>query len=143
MSGAEQPISAHCLLGRAAKGDVDALRQLALSGYQIFKAEVDSTALIEALVFARLAAAVGDVDDIMRLVTMLSDAWEGAQADPEQFDWGESLAAELLALSSRLADAGVACADDLMVKVSGRTGPLAAASAKSIVNLIPLMSGAI
>jgi len=93
-------------LRAAASGDLEALRALARLGEQIAIEEGDIAATIEALVFARMAAARGTMDDAQRLMGLLALAEGIVAGDPQWSDYRDQLNGEAMAVASLLADAG-------------------------------------
>lgn len=84
----------YATLGRAATGDLDALRSLALEAFALTASEGNLTALDEAIVFARLAFAHSqDAEDAGRLVQAMALAATVAESE----DRREALQAECLA----------------------------------------------
>lgn len=99
------------LLGRAAHGDVDAMRDMAGSALHLAmtgRYDVDPIVVLsEGLMFARMAAVRGNEDDAMRVVVMLSLASLFSSEEAATDFAGEALARlELLADgTSKMAEA--------------------------------------
>lgn len=95
---------------RAAAGDLDALRKCVdIASGQAF-ANDDPVAAIEAVTYARLAAASGDVSDQARLIVLLGQV--GSMLGGALPQYRIALTAELLARVSLLADGGHDIADE-------------------------------
>lgn len=131
----------YALLPRAARGDVDALRQLAVSGITLFRTNDDPFALMEGLTFARLAAAIGDESDAGLLFNALGCVSDFAHEHPNQAASADNADAEMLAIASRLADAGVPEAEKMLLGLSAATSPRAALLARELADAMPLMGG--
>lgn len=131
----------YALLPRAARGDVEALRQLAVSGITLFRTHDDPFALMEGLTFARLAAAIGDESDAGLLFNALGCVSDFAHEHPDQAFWADNADAEMLAIASRLADAGAKDAEQVLLGLSTATSPRAALLARELADAMPLMGG--
>lgn len=112
--------SPFALLKPAASGDLEALRaQIDHSLTDLAQQPSPTIALIEGLIFARLAASIGTIRDKGRVLSML--ALLGSIADDE--DIRASASAEAIATASILADQG------------GEVGELAAHGVNEVVAL--------
>ena len=135
------PAADYALLARAARGDLEALRQLAMFGISLARANDDPFALMEGLVFARLAAAVGDHTDAQFLLMALGSVSDLAHACPNQEQWADDTDAEMLIVAARLADVGAEHADRVLLGMSTATSARAALIARELVDAMPLMGG--
>lgn len=135
--------SDYALLPRAARGDVDALRELAVTGITLFRVNDDAFALMEGLTFARLAAAIGDEGEAGLLMAALACVSDYAHEHPEHEEWADSADAELLSIASRLADAGAPQADQMLLGLSASTSARAAVLARELAPAVPLMGGVV
>jgi hypothetical protein len=126
------------LLVAASSGDLDAQRILAHEGASIAARDGDLFAAIDALCFARLAAANGDVADKGRLLAILAIA--GDLCGPGEDMFRDLLGGECLALMSLMADDGVDVAEHQLTFVAECSTPGSVAMAKQYREL---MSGGV
>jgi hypothetical protein len=131
----------YALLPRAARGDVAALRQLAISGINLFQSNNDGFALMEGLAFARLAASIGGEGEAGLLMAALGCVSDFAHEQRDQTEWADNADAELLVIASRLADAGAKGADKMLLGLSAATSPRAAFLAQELADAMPLLGG--
>lgn len=131
----------YALLALAGRGDLDALRQLAQHGIGLFHSDRDVFALMEGLTFARLAAAIGGEGDAGLLLGALACLSDYTRGVPDWAEWSDNVGGEMLAIASRLADAGAEQADEMLIGISERTSARAVAVAHEVVDVMPLMGG--
>jgi hypothetical protein len=111
------------MLAAAADGNLDALRSMvAIATSKLFH-NGDIIAGIEGLVFARLAAVKGDVDDTRRLLHLLNEVREVAEVTPECEYYADELGGEIVAQVSLLADSEVEGADAALVELARQSNP--------------------
>lgn len=113
-------VNPYALLSAAASGDAEALRSLAREAARLWLEEGYDLAIVEGLVFARLAyARTGEDADGSLLLTLLAHASE-AETNAEM---KADLEGEMIAVLSGMADAGIANADAALVKLADAVGP--------------------
>lgn len=114
---------------RSARGDVEAHRALAREGYRRAYEEGDTLiCLVEALIFARMAAAQGDNSDdalVLVLLGSLRDFYRLAGL-PDHADVFEG---EAFAVLNKLADQGDDVADGMIMAAAEQLSPSAMAYA--------------
>ncbi len=110
------------LLAAAGSGNLEAQRTLAEEGVRIALSDGDLFAAIDALCFARLAAANGDVSDKGRLLSILAIAGDLCRSDGEE-TFRDLLGGECLALMSLMADEGIEAADNQLTFVAECSSP--------------------
>lgn len=112
MSGGED--NAFAFLRGAASGDLASMRALSDMGARQLAVCGDLQAGIEALVFARMAATIGNDGDsgtLLILLALMNTELEGQDLWPA---YREQLQGEAIAVASRLADAGNDLADKVL-----------------------------
>lgn len=123
------------LLAAAASGGLEAQRTLAEEGARIALCDGDLFAAIDALCFARLAAANGDVADKGRLLSILAIAGDLCRSDGEE-TFRDLLGGEGLALVSLMADDGVEVAENQLTAIAEWSSPGSVAMAKQYRELM-------
>lgn len=122
------------LMQAAGCGDLAALRTLAGAASKQGVEQGDLIAFVEALLFSRLAyAASGDPEDAGTTLAILSLACEFCPHETAMlFSWS----AEAVALTSRLADLGDACAEQALPALVARCGAEATEAGKDILKMM-------
>jgi hypothetical protein len=129
------PVNPYAHLKAIAAGDVEAMRLLAREGARLASQELSECAVIEALVFARLAyARSGCIGDAGLILGLLGLACELLGEDGG--DLRESWEAEGVALLSLLADDGVDAADAALPQAMEEVSRGAAVLSKAVRNLM-------
>lgn len=128
----QPPINPYAFLADAASGDLDALRALALRGEAKSLSGEGYDAIMEGLVFARLAAAHGSPSDINTLIRMIAVGSRICGDNPAFKSRLDALHAELIALVAALADAGVEDADQVLAELVEGFSAQAGALAKNV-----------
>jgi len=114
----------------AATGDVAAMRSLVALGMTQAAEGPDIITLVETLVFARMAAVVGDLNDTATLLSVLGVTIMLLEGQEQWSEYRDQLQGEGIAITSQLADAGVEIADQFLPCMVDDAGPQAAAIAK-------------
>lgn len=127
--------NAYVHLRAAASGDLEAMRALVAMGLaDITEANVpDVTTAIETMIFARMASTVGTQADTARLMCLLAVTVDMLDGVGGWSEYRDNLLGESIAIASRLADAGVASADQLLPLMVEGAGPRATEMAQDIL----------
>ncbi|MDP4540138.1 hypothetical protein Q9K01_10915 [Qipengyuania sp. DY56-A-20] len=123
------------LLSAAGSGDIGAQRTLAEEGARLALLHDDLFAAIDALCFARLAAANGNVADAGRLMSILAIAGDLCRSEGEE-TFRDLLGGECLALMSILADDGVDAVENQLTAVAQWSTPASVSVAKQYRELM-------
>jgi hypothetical protein len=126
----EGAVNGFAFLRGAASGDLGSMRSLVSLGMAQTADEPDILTLTETLVFARMAAVVGDLNDTATLLSVLGVTIMLLEGQEQWSEYRDQLQGEGIAIASQLADAGVEIADQFLPCMVEDAGPQAAAIAK-------------
>lgn len=121
----------------AAQGSLAAQRSFVADAVRLGIGEGDFSSVMEGLVFARLAAAQGNEEDIANLLILMGTACEMLEGEEHWSDYTDALNGEALAIVSLLAERGVDWADQALPAMTQYSTSRAAQLAKVIRGFMP------